>query len=116
MASPAIVSILPFVEGDTWPGITSIAILEDGVPPTSDASVAVLRFAPSRNAPRVSVELSSADSEVTITDPNLWTFAVPATDLPQLKAGTYVYAFRVTNVAGDTTTYLEGEIEVLPRI
>lgn len=109
-------ALMSFVEGDTWGGIPSITITVDGVAPSTDASLAVLEFRRSPQERDVAAALSSADGEIVITSANDWEFTVPSQNIPTLRRGRYVWGFKTTDVSGAVQTYLQGSIEVLPKV
>lgn len=108
---------MAFVEGDTWGGIPTITIRigEAKLPPDNDCSSAVLQFRKTILSRDVATQLSSDGGDIVITSASNWTFAVPAQNLPSLRSGSYVWAFRTTDISGAIQTYLEGSISVLPN-
>ena len=101
---------LSFVEGDQWGGIPSFAITVNGVPPSSDCASAKMQFKVNEFG-EVSQELTSGAAEITISDANAWTFAIPAQTL-DLNAGSYYWAFQTTAANGAVQTYLRGTMTV----
>lgn len=100
-----------FVEGNTWPGVVSIAI---SPAPANNVSTARFAIKEKPNSPYNKVELSSGAGEVTITDAANWEFAIPAQSL-DLPASQYVWQFETTDTAGTVQTYLEGSMTVYPK-
>jgi hypothetical protein len=118
--TPKTLQLEPFTAGDAWSGIPSISITEgpEGgpfAPPASDLATVTMRFQKADGSDEI-VELSSADSEITITSANGWTFAIPAQVVPGLTTGRWNWNLRCVNAAGMPTTYLVGQINVLPTI
>jgi hypothetical protein len=119
--TPKTLQLEPFTAGDAWSGIPSIAITEgpEGgpfAPPASDLTTVTMRFQKADGADDV-VQLSSATAgQITITNANNWTFAIPAQVVPGLTTGRWNWNIRCTNAAGLPTTYLAGQINVLPSI
>lgn len=106
---------ISFVATNTWRGVPAITITEAGVAPAVDAASVLMHFRTLPTAPNVVKTLSSADGTITITSANGWTFAIPKQTL-NLAPGKYYWDFRVTDVAGDITTYLSGLLEVLQPV
>lgn len=118
---PKTISIEPFTQGDAFAGIPSISITEgpEGGPfaaPASDLASVTMRFKKADGTPDDVVELSSGAGKINITSANNWTFTVPAQVIPGLTEGRWNWNIRCTNLAGLPTTYLTGQVQVLPSI
>lgn len=116
--SAALDATLSFVEGDTWGGISSLSITVDGSPPSDDLASVKMEFRAGQTSSETLISLSSSDAaQINITSASDWTFTVPAQDLALLFAQSpYTWAIQTTDVNGVRQTYLQGSLQVLPRL
>lgn len=101
--------LLAFVANDTWTGIGSITI---SPAPSSTLANVVMAFKNDPTATEPTLELKSANAQITITSAANWTFIVPPQQLA-LDPGTWYWQIQTTSTAGTVQTYLQGTMEVL---
>jgi len=77
------------------------------------ASVEVEFRPSSTNNCGVSLELTSAGGQITITDAAAWEFTINEIEELDLEPGYYVCSFRFTDVSGRRKNYLRGNITIL---
>jgi len=110
MAKPAKVNLEPIVYRDTWGGLT-LSFASDGTAMDSNLSSVRMFF---RDADGVTgLELTSADSEITITDANAWAFTVLPVNPLTLAIGNWYWSIETTNAFGIIKTYLAGTMKVI---
>ncbi len=120
--TPQKLPLTAFTEGDTWDGIPQITIKvgPDGGPfgaPETPLELVTLRFKKANDLPGSVVELSSADSEITITSAANWIFTIPEQKVAGLTEGKWDWRLRCTTDGGDDVkTYLADQITVLPTV
>ena len=102
---------------DTFSGDTLDAVnFTAARTPTAFANLAnvEIEFRPSStNNCGVSLELTVANSGVTITNAATWAFTVKEIEELDLEPGYYVCSFRFTDVNGRVKIYLRGNITIL---
>lgn len=114
--SPAFDASLAFVDGDTWGGVPSVAILVDGAPPADDLASVKMEFRAGLTSSETLISLASG-GDITITSASGWEFTVPAQDLALAFAQSpYTWAIQTVDVNGVTQTYIQGTIAVLPKL
>lgn len=110
MAKPAKAELEAIVYRDTWGGFT-VSASSTGTALDSNLASVRMFFRDSDGAS--GLELTSADSEITITDANAWAFTVLAVNPFPLAVGFWYWSIETTNALGIVKTYLVGKIEVL---
>jgi hypothetical protein len=117
---PQQVPLESFTAGDHFPGIASITVRIDALPPTLPIASARMRFAkaPSEadRAPAPPVELSIANAKITLVSAANWSLAVPKQSVPGLTAGEWIWNLETIDSAGVVSTYLAGTQTVFPDI
>jgi len=101
--------LLATVQNDTWTGISSVTVTPAPASPLASVIMA-FKVDPSATAP--ALQLTSAASQITITNAATWTFSVPPQALA-LTPGTWYWQIQTTSAAGTVNTYLQGTLEVL---
>lgn len=117
MPAPGQLSLPPFTEGNTWPGIPLITVqLEDTSPPAVPIAGVRMYFRrfPQEQIP--AVKLHSDGGGIIIQDANAWEVVIPAIDLPKLKVGKWYFDIEFTRTDGVVQTFITGDTEVLSRI
>lgn len=108
---------LSFVEGDTWGGIPSLTIRVDGTAPSDDLASVKMQFRTAPTSAETLAQLSSAGGSITITSASDWEIEVPAQELLLYANRTpYFWALQTTDINGIVQTYLQGTIQVLPKL
>jgi hypothetical protein len=99
--------------GDTTPEAIRITI--DGDHGTLESVEVIVKI--SADAGSSSLELKSADNEITITTATegAWDFLIEKFETT-VAAGDYVLALRTTNTDGEDRTWIEGNWTVTPKI
>lgn len=110
MARPANVTLEPIVYRDTWGGFT-VSASSTGTALDSNLSSVRMFFRDTDNA--TGLELTNADSEITITDANAWAFTVLAVNPFPLAVGIWYWSVETTNALGIVKTYLAGIVQVV---
>lgn len=100
-------AMLSHVEGNWFPGLTTISITPA---PAASVASATMRFS---TDPRSKTAFTSAT--VTINNAATWNFTVAAQNLG-FKPNTYYWQFTTTDTNGVVQTYLKGEMLVEPKI
>jgi hypothetical protein len=113
---PQKLALTSFVEGDTWEGIPSLTITINSAPPAVPLALVTMRFKKSGGLPSEVVELSSADSEITIVSAANWEISIPEQIIPGLTTGKWSWRMKFENTAGEKRTYLSDEITVLETV
>lgn len=98
------------VSGDTWDGITEASLSSTGTQFADTLAAVEMKFFPS-GSETASLTLSSADSEITISDAANWGFVVEPLTMT-LAAGQYYWTMRFTDSADRAKTWLSGTIEI----
>jgi len=117
MAVQATVTLEPFVAGDTWPGISSITISNDGSPMPNNLVSARMYF--KRNdldktfGARLTTEVGGG---IQIVDAVNWELSIPVRFMPKMTPGEYVWDLETTDAGGNVQTFLRGTIKVLARV
>jgi len=112
--TPEQCDIFPTItHGDTTPEALRITITEDHGTLQSVEAI----FKETRESASSSLELKSADEEITITTTTegAWDFLIEKFEATP-AAGDYVFAIRTTNTAGEDRTWIEGNWTVTPKI
>lgn len=110
---PALLDLLPVVQGDTWNGFNPVSVTVNGSPPSSVLAYASMEFR--RTLPpgtQPALVLNSNGNGITITNAALATFTVSPVVL-NIVPGIYNYYLKTTFADGTSKTYLSGKIEVL---
>lgn len=106
------------MHGATWPGLTSIVVTVDGVPPASALASAVIQF---RKTPGgfLGYELSTAPAagqgELVIEDADTWTISAPQQELP-LSVGEWYFQLLTIDADDVTEKYWSGTITICQDI
>jgi len=95
------------VTGDTFAGIPELSVTVNGSSPSSSLASVRMQFRTSATATTAALELTSADSEITINDAAAWNITVEPFSI-SLDAGNYVYDIEFTDAGGDVKTYVTG--------
>lgn len=105
----AIYNIPKHRRGDTWDGILSLGIKENGVPVNLSGSVVSMELREDYDAP-VTLTFTTTDSSISI-NANLSSISIPARiiDIPPSK---YMYDIQVTYPTSRTKTYVQGNWEI----
>jgi hypothetical protein len=111
MARPAIATLTPIVEGDTWDGIAA-SFSSDGTAFDSALSSVEMDFRTAAGV--VTQTLTSAAAEITIDDANAWEISVPEIVL-SLTDGVWHWSITTTDAGGIIKTRIAGTIQILPE-
>ena len=104
------------ISGDTWDGISSITILENGSAVDLTDCDVFLQFRTSKNlASPVFLEMSNYNNKVGVVSPLLGLISISEQEL-NIPEGEYVYDLQINFPNGDVKTYLTGNIKILPQI
>jgi hypothetical protein len=104
------------ISGDTWDGISSITILENGSAVDLTDCDVFLQFRTSKNlASPVFLEMSNYNNKVGVVSPLLGLISISEQEL-NIPEGEYVYDLQINFPNGDVKTYLTGSIKILPQI
>jgi hypothetical protein len=102
--------------GDTWAGIGSITILENGLPLNLTGSKIYIDFRSAYNSASPSVlTLTTDNNTITIVNAVSGIISIPRQIL-SVPTGLYNYDLEVDFQNGDSKTYLEGQFEVTPGV
>ena len=110
--SPEVNAMVVWVSGDTWNGLSSVAI-QNPLAPGDLASVKMgFKVTATNTVP--ALELTSANGDITITSAANWTFTVNPGKYP-LPVGKYIWQIETTDDSNPAyvQTLLEGTGEVL---
>lgn len=111
----ASVNLTPFVEGDTWRGISSISIRVNGEPPENSLSSAKIVFRRRLGTQAHGATLSSVSGEITITDAANWELTVPQQTL-NLPADSWSWSLETVDSSGVKKTYILGTLSVIAGV
>jgi hypothetical protein len=104
------------ISGDTFKGISSIALLEKGTPINlTDCSVYVQFRSIFNLASPVVFEFSSDAGNIGVIIPSLGVITIPS-QIIDVPAGEYEYDLQVMFPNGSIKTYLKGKFKILPSI
>lgn len=101
--------LLATVQNDTWTGISSVTVTPAPASPLASVIMA-FKVDPSATAP--ALQLTSADSQISIINAATWTFSVPPQTIT-LAPGIWYWQIQTTSAAGKVYTYTQGTMEVL---
>ncbi len=102
--------------GDTFMGISSITLLENGTPINLTNCGIYAQFRPVSNlANPVFFELSSDLDAIIIIAPSLGMITIPE-QIIDIPAGDYAYDLQVIFPNGYIKTFLNGKIKILPQL
>lgn len=102
------------ISGNTWDGISTITILEQGSAVNLTGCDAKMQVRLNNNiSSPVYLELSTEDDTIELTFPDLGCITIPPC-LVNLPPGKYYYGLMLTFPCGYSQTYLEGEWKILP--
>ena len=102
--------------GDTWKGISSITLSQNGIPIDLTESVVRIQFRSFHSvASPVVLELTSRKGQIVIPMPQQGVISIPSQNI-EMPIGKYSYDLEVTLVDGTIKTYMEGVLEVIPQI
>lgn len=110
--SPDVSAMVVWVSGDTWNGLSSVAI-QNPLAPGDLASVKMgFKASPTNTVP--ALELTSANGDITITDAANWTFTVNSGQY-KLPVGNYIWQIEASDDSDPAyvQTYLQGTGVVL---
>ena len=110
MGKPAKTELAPIVYRDTWGGLTFSAS-STGL--ALDSKLASVRMFFRDGDGVTGLELTTANSKITITDANAYAFTVLAVNPLTLDIGNWYWSIETTNALGVVKTYVVGTIEVL---
>jgi hypothetical protein len=114
---PAKLPLEKFTAGDRWAGIPALAITVNGITPASPITAARLRFKKSTEVlPNPPVELSNANSKLTIVSAANWEISVPPQIVPELTAGDWLFQLKITAADGSLDTYISDKLTVLETV
>jgi hypothetical protein len=95
------------ISGDTWDGISSITILENGSAVDLTDCDVFLQFRTSKNlASPVFLEMSNYNNKVGVVSPLLGLISISEQEL-NIPEGEYVYDLQINFPNGDVKTYLQ---------
>jgi len=104
------------ISGDTWDGISSITILENGSAVDLTDCDVFIQFRTSKNlASPVFLEMSNYNNKVGVVSPLLGLISISEQEL-NIPEGEYVYDLQINFPNGDVKTYLTGNIKILSQI
>lgn len=111
-SSPEVSAMVVWVSGDTWNGFPSITIQNQLAPGNLDSVKMGFKASPQNTVP--ALELTTANSDITITDAANWVFTVNPGRY-SLPVGKYVWQIEATDDSSPAyvQTYLQGTAEVL---
>ena len=112
---PAVYDWPSAVKGDTFDGVAITGVTVDGANPASTLSSTKIQFRPSIASTTTSLELTSADSEITISNVTTWACTVVPFTIA-LAAGTYYYDWEFTDASGNIRTYLAGRWHIAEHV
>jgi len=110
--SPDVNAMVVWVSGDTWNGFSSI-VIQNPLAPGDLASVK-MGFKVSATNTVPALELTTDNSDITITDAANWTFTINPGRY-SLPVGKYIWQIEASDDSSPAyvQTYLEGTAEVL---
>lgn len=112
---PAVYDWPSAVKGDTFDGIALTSVTVDGANPASALAATRIHFRTAPDSTTTSLELTSADGEITIGTAATWACTVEPFTIT-LAVGTYYYDWEFTDVAGNVRTYLAGSWRITQNI
>lgn len=113
--TPKSITLEPFTEGDHFPGIPALTLQIAGDVPATPLATALMRFSPA-DGNGTAVELSSADSKITIVSAANWEISVPRQTVPGLTAGRWNCQIKLVDTSGVKDTYIATQQLVLPTV
>jgi len=118
--TPQKLQLEEFVEGDTWSGIPALNVLitpDGGVaaPPDSNLASVIMRWRKIESAATV-VDLTTADSEITLASAANWEISIPAQIVPGLTSGRWKWQLIFTAADDSVKTYLQGDVNVSDKL
>lgn len=111
MSCTSNVILSPVVYLDTWDGLTNCSFSSDGTAFASPLTLVRMFFRDDDN--NVGLELSSANSTITIDDANNWQFTVNQIESITLAVGFWSWVIRTTDDQGVVKTRISGTIQIL---
>jgi hypothetical protein len=111
MACNRNIILTPVIYGDTWDGLSDISFTSDGTAFASELASVRMFFKDSEGT--TGLELSSANSNITITSAASWEFDVDAITNMPLAAGTWFWSIETTDAQNVRKTRIGGTLEVL---
>ena len=115
--TPGKLSLEKITAGDRWAGIPSLIITKNGSTPASPITAATLRFKKNNDVlPNPVVELSSANSKLTIVNAPGWEISVPPQIVPELTEGEWLFQLKITAADGSFDTYISDKLTVLETV
>jgi len=105
------ITLTPVVYKDTWDGLTECSFSSDG---TAFASpLALVRMFFKNEDGEVGLELSSANSTITIDDAAAWEFTINPVSPILLEPGQWYWSIETTDDQDIVKTRLFGSLEIL---
>lgn len=102
------------ISGNTWEGISTITILEEGSAVNLNGCDAKMQFRLTEKiASPIYLELNSDEETIEFSFPEQGCITIPPA-LIDLPSGNYYYGLMITFPNGNSKTYLEGEWKILP--
>ena len=111
MSCNANVILTPCVYKDTWDGLTDVSFSSEGSAFASSLALVRMFFRDENNV--VGLELSSANSTITITDANNWEFTINPVSPMLLAIGNWYWSIETTDDQNVIKTRVFGTIEIL---
>ena len=118
---PDTIPLIPFTEGDAFPGVPTIQIRtgpEGGpfVAPEADLSLAQLIFSPADGKGDRVILSSAVAGQITIVSAQNWDMTIPRQAVPGLTAGRWNVQLKLTDSAGLTDTWIATQQLILPTV
>jgi hypothetical protein len=101
----------PCVYLDTWDGLSNCSFSSDGTAFASSLTLVRMFFRDEENA--VGLELSSANSTITIDNAADWHFTIAPVSPMTLTPGNWYWSIETTDYDGTIKTRVFGTIEIL---
>jgi hypothetical protein len=103
------------ISGDTWTGISSITIQENGSAVNLTDCDVFIQIRSDRNlASPVFLEMSSYNNRAGVSIPSLGVISIPSQEI-DIPTGDYVYDLQINFPTGEVKTYLKGNFKILPH-
>ena len=109
-------SDLQIPQGSTW---TQVADWKTGSPAAfvnTTGYTARMQLRTSYSAASASLELTTTNGRISLTNAGVITLSLSATETAALSAGRYVYDLELVSSGGQVTRLLEGVVTVSPEV
>jgi len=111
MSCNANLILQPCIYLDTWDGLTNVSFSSDGTAFASSLSLVRMFFRDEENV--VGLELSSANSTITIDNANSWEVTINPVSPMTLAPGNWYWSIETTDAQDIIKTRVFGTIEIL---